>query len=82
MDAIQFNGNSNAQKIEKFIGKELDYELESETAYVAGVAPPTFSLLFETPNGTIKIMKGDWIIKDSTGYFSHCTNDVFQQNKN
>ena len=36
IEAIRFNGNSNKQEIEKFVGKELKSELESETAYVAG----------------------------------------------
>lgn len=32
IEAIQFNGNSNKQEVEKFVGRELKSELESETA--------------------------------------------------
>ena len=81
IEAIRFNGNSNKQEIEKFVGKELKSELESETAYVAGMGPPIFSLLIETKEGTMKAMMGDWIIKEPfpTGdrYFYPCKNDIF-----
>ncbi len=63
--AIQFNGNSNQAEIETFVGKQLKFELESETAYIAGVAPPIFSLLIETKEGIMKIMKNDWVIKEA-----------------
>jgi len=81
IEAIRFNGNSNKQEIEKFVGKELKSELESETAYVAGMGPPIFSLLIETKEGTMKAMMGDWIIKEPfpTGDrdFYPCKNDIF-----
>ncbi len=81
IEAIRFNGNSNKQEIEKFVGKELKSELESETAYVAGMGPPIFSLLIETKEGTMKVMMGDWIIKEPfpTGDrdFYPCKNDIF-----
>lgn len=81
IEAIRFNGNSNKQEIEKFVGKELKSELESETAYVAGMGPPIFSLLIETKEGTMKAMRGDWIIKEPfpTGDrdFYPCKNDIF-----
>jgi|AntRauTorcE11898_2_1112593.scaffolds.fasta_scaffold37932_3 hypothetical protein len=81
IEAIQFNGNSNKQEIETFVGKELKYELESETAYVAGKGAPIFSLLIETKEGVMKAMRGDWIIKEpfSTGDrdFYPCKNDIF-----
>ena len=84
IEAIRFNGNSNKQEIEKFVGKELKSELESETAYVAGMGPPIFSLLIETKEGTMKAMMGDWIIKEPfpTGDrdFYPCKNDIFYKN--
>ena len=64
IEAIQWNGNSNRRDIENFVGKELAVELESETAYVAGIAPPIFSLLIETKEGIMKAFKNDWIIKE------------------
>ncbi len=64
IEAIRFNGNSNKQDVEKFVGTELTSVLESETAYVAGKGAPIFSLLIETKGGTMKAMKGDWIIKE------------------
>ena len=82
IEAIQWNGNSNKSDIEKFVGKELKCELESETAYVAGKGVPIFSLLIETKEGTMKAFKNDWIIKEPfpTGDrdFYPCKPDIFE----
>ncbi len=64
IEAVKFDGNLNIKEIESFVGKKLKYNLESETAYVAGVAPPIFSLSIETKEGEMKIMKGDYVIKE------------------
>ena len=81
IEAIQWNGNSNKQEIEKFVGRELKSELESETAYVAGKGEPIFSLLIETKEGVMKAFRGDWIIKEPfpTGDrdFYPCKHDIF-----
>lgn len=81
VEAIRFNGNSNKQEVEKFVGRELKSVLESETAYVAGMGPPIFSLLIKTKEGTMKAFKGDWIIKEPfpTGDrdLYPCKNDIF-----
>ena len=81
IEAIQWNGNTNKQEIDSFVGRTLNAELESETAYLAGIAPPIFSLLIETKEGVMKAFKGDWIIKEPfpTGdrYFYPCKNDIF-----
>ena len=78
---IQWNGNSNKQEIDSFFGRTLNTELESETAYLAGIAPPIFSLLIETKEGIMKAFKSDWIIKEPfpTGDrdFYPCKNDIF-----
>lgn len=83
VEAVQFNGNSNKQEIENFVGRELKSELESETAYVAGKGAPIFSLLIETKEGVMKAFKGDWIIKEPfpTGDrdFYPCKPDIFEQ---
>lgn len=83
IEAIQWNGNSNKQEIEKFVGKELSIELESETAYIAGKGAPIFSLLIETKEGVMKAFKGDWIIKEPfpTGDrdFYPCKPDIFEE---
>ncbi len=80
IEAIQWNGNSNRHQIEKFVGKELKTEIESETAYLAGQGPPIFSLLIETKEGVMKAFKGDWIIKEPfpTGDrdFYPCKNEI------
>jgi hypothetical protein len=82
IEAIQWNGNSNKQEIEQFVGKELKSELESETAYVAGKGAPIFSLLIETKEGVMKAFMGDWIIKEPfpTGDrdFYPCKPDIFE----
>lgn len=64
VEAIQWNGNTNRAEIVAFVGKELNTELESETAYLAGISPPIFSLLIETKEGVMKAFKGDWIVKE------------------
>lgn len=83
VEAIQWNGNSNKSEVELFVGKELKTFLESETAYVAGVAPPLFSLIIETKEGFMKAMPGDFIIKEPfpTGDrdFYPCKPDIFHQ---
>ena len=82
IEAIQWNGNSNKQEIDSFVGRTLNTELESETAYLAGQGKPIFSLLIETKEGIMKAFKGDWIIKEPfpTGDrdFYPCKNDIFQ----
>lgn len=81
--AIQWNGNSNRSEVEKFVGKELEVELESETAYLAGQGAPIFSLLIETKEGVMKAMQNDYIIKEAfpTGDrdFYPCKSDIFEQ---
>jgi len=62
-EAIQYN-QLNRDEIQAFVGKKLKQELESETAYLAGKGPPQFSLLIETKEGDMKLMNGDWIIKE------------------
>lgn len=83
VEAIQFNGNSNKSEVEKFVGKELKAELESETAYIAGKGAPIFSLLIETKEGIMKAMQNDYIIKEAfpTGDrdFYPCKPEIFEQ---
>ena len=64
VEAIQWNGNTNRAEIVAFVGKELNTELENETAYLAGISQPIFSLLIETKEGVMKAFKGDWIVKE------------------
>ena len=83
IEAIQWNGNSNKQEIESFVGKELKTVLESDTAYEAGKGAPIFSLIIETKEGDTKAMQGDYIIKEPfpTGDrdFYPCKSDVFNK---
>jgi hypothetical protein len=82
IEAIQFN-NLNKEEIEAFVGRELVWTLESETAYIAGIAPPVSSLTIETKEGFMKAFPGDWIIKEPfpTGDrdFYPCKADIFNQ---
>lgn len=82
VEAIQFNGNSNIQDIENFVGKELKAVLESETAYLAHQGPPIFSLLIETKEGMMKIKMNDWVIKEpfpsGDRDFYPCKPDIFK----
>lgn len=81
IEAIQWSGNVNKKEVEDFVGKYLNAELESETAYIAGKGASIFSLLIETKEGVMKAMQGDWIIKEPfpTGDrdFYPCKNEIF-----
>lgn len=77
IEAIQYN-NLNRMEIEKFVGKKLPQELETETAYLAGKGSPKFSILIETKESSMKAIVGDWIIKGVKGEFYPCKNDIFK----
>lgn len=76
IEAIQYN-NLNRQEIENFVGKPLQVELETETAYLAGKGSPKFSLIIETLEGNHKALPGDYIIKGIQGEFYPCKPDIF-----
>lgn len=82
IEAVKYN-NINREEICNFVGKELKQELESETAYLAGMAAPQFSLLIETKEGVMKAFNGDYIIKEPfpTGDrdFYPCKPDIFKK---
>jgi hypothetical protein len=77
IEAVQYN-NLNIEEIEKFVGKKLHQELESETAYLAGISPPKFSLTIQTLEGNYKAMPNDYIIKGIQGEFYPCKSDIFE----
>lgn len=79
IEAMQWNVNSNKQDICDFVGKELKYEIESDSAWEVGVAPPFFSLLIDTLEGVMKAMPNDWIIKGVNGEFYPCKPDIFEK---
>jgi hypothetical protein len=70
--------NHNREEIEKFVGKTLKSELESETAYLAGKGGPLFSLIIPTLEGDHKAMPNDYIIKGIKGEFYPCKPDIFE----
>ena len=78
IEAVQYNGLNYAE-IEKFVGKKIEVNLESETAYEACVAPPIFSLNIHTLEGVMKAQEGDWIIKGVNGEFYPCKPDIFEK---
>lgn len=82
IEAIQWNGNSNREEINAFVGINLKVELESETAYLAGKGAPLFSLIIETKEGNMKAFPGDYVIKEPfpTGdrNFYPCKPSIFE----
>lgn len=82
IEAVQFN-NVNKDEIESFVGRKLIQEIESKTAYIAGIAPPISSLSIETKEGIMKAFPGDWIIKEPfpTGDrdFYPCKPEIFER---
>lgn len=83
IEAIQWTGNVNKKEVEDFVGKELETNLESETAYIAGKGAPLFSLLINTKEGIMKAMPGDYIIKepfpDGDRDFYPCKKNIFDK---
>lgn len=77
IEAVQYN-NLNREEIEKFVGKKIHQELETETAYLAGKGTPQFSLIIETLEGNHKAMPNDYIIKGVRGEFYPCKPDIFE----
>lgn len=77
IEAVQFK-NINADEISAFVGSKLAQNMESDTAYEAGVAPPISSLTIPTLEGDMKAMPNDWIIKGIKGEFYPIKNDIFQ----
>lgn len=82
IEAIQFN-NLNRKEIEAFVGRELKWELESDAAHVAGIAPPISSLTIITKEGEMKAFPGDYVIKEPfpTGDrdFYPCKKSIFEE---
>jgi hypothetical protein len=82
VEAVQFN-NLNREEVESFIGQKIKQQIESDTAYEAGAAPPISSLTIPTKEGDMKAFPGDWIIKEPfpTGDrdFYPCKNSIFKQ---
>lgn len=78
IEAVQWSGNANKKAIDEFVGKVLNTELESETAYLAGNGAPLFSLLIPTLEGEMKAMPNDYIIKGVKGEFYPCKPDIFE----
>lgn len=77
IEAIQWDGK-NREEIFDFVGKELEVNLESETAYVAGQGAPIFSLTIPTLEGDHKAMQGDFIIRGLKGEYYPCKPDIFE----
>lgn len=77
IEAVQFK-NINRDEIQQFVGMELKQEIESETAYEAGMGAPISSLTIPTLEGDMKAMSGDWIIKGVKGEFYPCKPDIFE----
>lgn len=76
IEYIQFD-MLNYDEISVFVGQTLKLQLESETAYVADVAPPIFSIIIPTLEGDMKAMPNDYIIKGINGEFYPCKPDIF-----
>lgn len=79
VEAIQLD-NLNASDITHWIGKDkAKLNLESETAYQVGKAPPVFGVTIKTLEGDMKAMPGDYIIKGVNGEFYPCKPDIFDK---
>jgi len=77
IEAVLYTG-LNVADINAFTGQDLDSEMESETAYVAGQGPPIFSLIIPTLEGNHKAMPGDYIIRGVKGEYYPCKPDIFE----
>jgi len=81
IECIQFDGR-NISEIEKFVGKELKFNVFSDSAYEAGVAPPLFTVEIETLEGNHTALPNDYIIKGVKGEFYPCKPDIFLRTYN
>lgn len=79
IECIQFNGNSNKMEIEKWMGKELKYEVFSDSAYETGMGAPCFSIFIPTLEGVMRADPYDYIIKGVNGEFYPCKPDIFEK---
>lgn len=77
IEAIQYN-NLNKEEIDKFVGKDLKYEIY-DAAYQVGVASPVRVLYIETLEGVMEARPGDYIIKGVHGEFYPCKPDIFNE---
>ena len=78
IEAVQFK-NINRDEVQQFVGKELKQEIESDTAYEAGMGASISSLTIPTLEGDMKAMPNDWIIKGVKGEFYPCKPDIFEK---
>ena len=78
IEAIQYN-NLNREEIETFMGGQVKQELYSDSAYKAGIAPPSFSITIPTLEGEMKALPNDWIIKGIEGEIYPCKPDIFKK---
>jgi hypothetical protein len=78
IEAIQFN-NLNIEELRQFTGLHLIHTIESDSAYLAGIAPPVSSVTIVTLEGNMKALPGDWIIKGINGEFYPCKNEIFEK---
>lgn len=77
IEAVQLD-NINAPDVVRWIGEDkAKMELESDTAYQAGKAPPVFSVTIKTLEGDMKAMPGDYVIRGVNGEFYPCKPDIF-----
>ena len=79
IEAVQWSGNSNQSEIEKFVGRPLERELQSDTAYEAGQGAPLFYLIIPTLEGDMKASAYDYIIKGINGEVYPCKPEIFDK---
>jgi len=78
IEAIQYN-NLNRKEIEEFVGTKLEQDVYSDTAYVAGMCAPIFSLTIPTLEGDMTALPGDFIIKGVNGEPYPCKEGIFKK---
>lgn len=78
IEAVQYN-NLNRKEIEEFVGTKLEQDVYSDTAYVAGMGAPIFSLTIPTLEGNMTALPGDFIIKGVNGEFYPCKKGIFKK---
>ena len=77
IEAIQWNG-TNLKEVMEFIGSEFRYDENSN--YITNkflYNKFTRELAINTLEGTMKVAKGDYIIKGIKGEFYPCKHDIF-----
>lgn len=78
VEAIRWTG-SNLEEIRNFVGSDLIEECVELFDIKRTLKKMLVDIAIETPEGTMRVDYGDYIIKGVKGEFYPCKSDIFEQ---